>query len=428
MDNPILQKYKELTESQSSRRDGNKGHILLLLAAGFSYNQGYPLGSNINDEIRKLEKNEYQFDDEERLKRVLQDPKSKKDLSDANITLQKVYNYLVDVIKHYTSSLQSIDDFSYEDLYDGIDYSYDVNRKFDIMSEEYRKLSIPFVDDFLTHEQIVYRLPIVLNQIISHIIEKSQDSSLCDDVSRDIGYYDMYSNFLQYLQNKSESNIIDVFTLNHDTFFDSFKNINGLGDKICDGFDDYGSEYYGHVQMDGTDYRCRLERYTGRYSKPIRLYKIHGSLNYYQYFKEKRTNSVPLAIPQSFIKLKRGVTPLSVQKGRRSKMRYNNSLTPISHAAFLSGMEIKKKKYKSPFYYEKILKHFKNRISVADTIIIVGYSGNDVEINNYLSKYKSTKNVYIIDVKPGESVYLLRGLINAKLLVGDLNEKIKELI
>lgn len=428
MDNPILQKYKELTESQSSRRDGNKGHILLLLAAGFSYNQGYPLGSNINDEIRKLEKNEYQFDDEERLKRVLQDPKSKKDLSDANITLQKVFNYLVDVIKHYTSSLQSIDYFSYEDLYDGIDYSYDVKRKFDIMSEEYRMLSIPYVDDFLSHEQIVYRLPLVLNQIISHIIEKSQDSSLYDDVSRDIGYYNKYSNFLQYLQNKLNSNIIDVFTLNHDTFFDSFKNINGLGDKICDGFDDYGSDYYGHIHMGNTDYRCRLERYSGRYSKPIRLYKIHGSLNYHQYFKEKKTNTVPVAIPQSFIKLKRGVSPLSVQKGRRSRMRYDNSLAPISHADFLSGMEIKKKKYKNPYFYEKILKHFKNRLSQADTIIIVGYSGNDVEINNYLVNYKSTNNVYIIDAEPPKSVIELKDNLNAKLLIGDINIMIKNLM
>lgn len=429
MENKILKEYVYLTEGQSNQRQIRKGRIVLLLAAGFSYNQGFPLGSDVNREIMSLTKDKYQFGVDGNLKRVINNNcYSDQDSSDVDAILKKVYNFLVDVINHYTSSLASKNDFNYEDLYDGIDYSYDVSRKFDIMNDEYRNLSNQYVDDFLTHEQIVYRLPLVLNQIISHILEESQDSSLYSDVTRQSNDYSGYANFLRYLHTKSQSNVIDVFTLNHDTLFESFKSVYGLGDKMCDGFDDFGSEYYGIIRVNSIDYRCRLERYTGRYTKPIRLYKLHGSLDYYQFYKEKKTKSNSFALPMNFIKLKRGINPISIQKGKRSRMRYDNSLLPICHADFLSGVEIKKKKYKNQFLYDKLMRHFKNKLSHADTVIIIGYSGMDEGINTFLRSCLSGTKTYIIDAKPGESIMRLKENLSATLLVGDANVKILELI
>ena len=62
----------------------------------------------------------------------------------------------------------------------------------------------------------------------------------------------------------------------------------GWNNFLSDGFDEYGSEYYSVIAPQN-DYHIRLERYTAYYNTPIRLYKLHGSLDYVLYWeREKR--------------------------------------------------------------------------------------------------------------------------------------------
>lgn len=48
---------------------------------------------------------------------------------------------------------------------------------------------------------------------------------------------------------------------------------------MCDGFEELGSPFYGELLR---TYKCRLSRYTGKYTKKIRLYKLHASKDYYR--------------------------------------------------------------------------------------------------------------------------------------------------
>ena len=91
-----------------------------------------------------------------------------------------------------------------------------------------------------------------------------------------------YNSFLQYLSKLKKEYLVNIHTLNHDLFLESFNRSDYINGDISDGFDDFGSRYYGRLHIVGHDsYRCRLERYSGRYyGKPIRNSNCHEACKY----------------------------------------------------------------------------------------------------------------------------------------------------
>ena len=380
--------------------------IVLLLAAGFSHNRGYPLGNQLNERIKKLDKIEFV--------QVFKEQ-----------NLQNVYYFLIDIIGHYSSNVG--ENFNYEDLYDGIDLKFKVNRKFCVLSEEYRKLSEPYRTEFFTFRQLVYNLPIVYNWIILSLISEDGIRDVIENEHKEIDYL-YYKNFIKFLQEKSKSGLIEIFTLNHDLFIDTFKKVKGLEDKICDVFDDYNSTYYGEVSGKDGDYRCKLERYTARYYKPIRIYKLHGSFDYFPYYRKVETGGIPLAVPYRFVKLKGGIHPFGLIKLNRRTMEYEYSLSPDSNPDFLSGTEVKKAKYNNPNLYTRLFRKFKKKLIQANQVFIIGYGAKDEGINKYLCDNINKSNVTIFNYSPDYNVYRLQQKIGAEIIEGDFDEKILSLL
>lgn len=409
-----------------------KGKIVMLLGSGFSVDKGYPTGGSLNDSIAKLDKDQFRFD---YCGGIVSTKGRKISVYDISCDMDDInnlaYYFLVEALHHYIEKVGK-DNFNYEDFYDIIDVDRIVERKDNILSHEYRLKAEKYVDisDELEYRQLIHRLPILYNQIIAFFLKERNGQSFYDDVTCDIKTgYTSYSNFLDYLIMSSKTNIIDVFTLNHDMLFESFNRVKGLEGIISDGFDEYGSNYYALMRIDGCDYRCRLERYTGKYLSRIRLYKLHGSLDYVPYFKTIKTKTIPYAVPQNYIKLKKGISPFNISKSLGCKRHYEESLYPYSHADFLSGTKVKIQKYKNKYLYTKLHKRFRNALRNADMLIIMGYGAKDKKIEEqiFLNYDYKNKKTYIIDYDPKKEVEKLRSDLHAELLIGTINDQIKRI-
>ena len=404
MNNMILEEYIKTTEEAKSNTTFQKERIVLLLAAGFSIDAGYPTGSVVNSRLCSFTKEDFVVAPNGELldNRIKSFIPSK--VNDYNI-FEKAYLFLIDIIKHYTKNSDTA--FNYEDFYDAIEVEHKKNHPlvFDILSDEYRNLANGYLQD-VSYERLVSNLPIVYDQLITFAIKGNRNSVFYEDVCKDISCYPKYKNFLKYLIEKSKNSIIDVFTTNHDLLFESFRNCIGLNGKISDGFDDFGSEYFGIVRYENFDYRCRLERYTGKYDTPIRLYKLHGSLDYVLYHKEVKRkvivdgNRIELlyAKPSKYVKIKQGISPGEIYKSKRCRRKYDCSSTEI-RSDFLSGVQTKISKYDNPFLYRKLFSHFKRCLKSADKMIVIGYGCNDSKINELiLNNFNyAEKKVYMID-------------------------------
>ena len=404
MNNMVLEEYLKATEEATQNTTSQKERIVLLLAAGFSIDAGYPTGSVVNSRLCSFTKEDFVMASNGELldNRIKSFIPSK--VNDYNI-FEKAYLFLIDVIKLYTSNKDNA--FNYEEFYDAIEVEHKKNNPlvFDIWSDEYRDLAKGYTQN-ISYERLVSNLPMVYDQLITFAIKGNMNSVFYEDVSKDISCYPKYINFLNYLIEKSKTSILDVFTTNHDLLFESFRNCIELNGIISDGFDDFGSEYFGIVRNDDFEYRCRLERYTGKYDTPIRLYKLHGSLDYVLYHKGGKRKvtidgnriELPFAIPSKYVKIKQGISPGEIYKSKRCRRKYDCSSTEI-RSDFLSGVQTKISKYNNPFLYSKLFGRFKRCLKAADKMIVIGYGCNDSKINEIiLNNFNyADKKVYMID-------------------------------
>lgn len=431
--NKIIEQYKELIEKPKIAYIGKKKRIVMLLGAGFSIDQGYPKADDVANKIKAIKDGQYVFTTDGTL--CVSNNSIKKETGNY---YQKIFSFLLDLIALYTEKLEG--NFDYEAFYDIINLPLRKIRpgykpNFNIFSDECRKIGKKYTDELLSYEKLLLRLPVMYNQLIESVIkEEGNPNMFYGDTSTCISNYPKYTNFLYFLMKMSKSNIIDVFTLNHDLFFDSFKNIAELRDEvkshslISDGFDEYGSEFFGTIKYGDNYYRCRLERYTGRYNTPIRLYKLHGSFDYVLCYKTKRISNGNIAFPLKYIKTKNGMLPFSFEKSTRCKMKYEQCLTDYCES-FLSGTESKTLQYADELLYAKLFRRFDKCLENTDRLIIIGYSANDDEINDHIISHFSYKNgkCDIIDYNPGDNLMNLAKQINAKIYIGKINEQIKNI-
>ena len=94
--------------------------------------------------------------------------------------------------------------------------------------------------------------------MVAHLLKDADDNSWYEDMPTHIGPYHndpraSYNGFLQFLSNAKEEYLLHVHTLNHDLFFESFNRTDYINGDISDGFDDFGSRYYGKLHVEGCD-------------------------------------------------------------------------------------------------------------------------------------------------------------------------------
>lgn len=164
----------------------------------------------------------------------------------------------------------------------------------------------------------------------------------------------------------AEVTSIDLFTLNYDNLIESL--FSGWGIKYNDGFgtDDQGFNYYNSSLLD-------------KYSSGNRIIKMHGSLDWFYFYDNKRIARVAT---------ESGGTP-DLPADRRNQM---------SQSLILIGTFNKMLEYTRSIFND-MLCHFNRGMRCIDRLIISGYGFGDKGINsvlaNWFSQNKNNRAVII---------------------------------
>ncbi len=382
-----------------SKESKAKKHISLLLGAGFSIPAGYPLGEHVNKGIIEFENKNVAFSPDGTL--VERDNDDDSDFSHNSKSQHfKIFLFCNRLIKLYNEKNGG---FDYENFYDFIRPNAE---NADVLIPYYRNGCAEFCGT-CSYERMLWDVLPVFNQMVESLIKTKKDSPSAD-----------YKDFLNMIGEWSEDHFVDIHTLNHDLLFESFRRTFNLTGIISDGFDEYGSRYYGRLHCKDETHTVRLERYTGRYTTPVRLYKLHGSIDYVL-FHSDRTGSL---MPDKYVKRKCGMNYADLLRADGSKMRYEK-YPCACHADFLTGTESKIKRYGEPFF-KKLFHKFVNNLKNAEELIIIGYGCKDRKINQIITDNFDfrRKPSYIVDISPSEVVENFCRQINAKLVKSSVDK------
>lgn len=392
--------------------DGRKS-ISILLGAGFSAPMGYPIGNDMNESLLDFDDRFLDFAPCGSLATSTDGTKPTFQMGGVLNNHQKYFIFCKRLIKEYTKAHK--DKFDYEQFYDFI-------KTEEAKRERYQRLCDDLLDDCESYEHYLSNVSHIYNQMAAHLLKDKTGKSWYDDEPFKMNFYDGYNGFLTYLSELSHEFIVNVHTLNHDLLFESFNKTGFINGSISDGFDEYGSEYYGKLTAKGRTYHCRLERYKGRYNTPIRLYKLHGSLDYVPFY---RRNEYGWMIPENYVKIKWGIGAGNIMKSRESKVGYD--ISPFEyHADFLTGTTSKIKRYSEPLLFRKLFKKFRKNLRNAEMLIIIGYGCKDEGINEIIKENfdYNHKLLFIIDAyaKDESQVDLFKKELQAKLLRVQIND------
>lgn len=199
-----------------------------------------------------------------------------------------------------------------------------------------------------------------------------------------------------------------VHTLNHDLFFESLSSSDWLKGELSDGFQELGSPYYGRLQ---DQYMVRLSYFANEYPTRYRLYKLHGSLDQYPYYRQQTGLD-------GYVKIKPGVGSEDLfreSQEQDGQLQYERCWINY-HSDFLSGTTSKILRYDDPFYRE-IFTHFKQNLQKSKLLIIVGYGGADLKINALIGEhFPPDGRIYLVEPCPHADTQAFLTRFNAQLV------------
>lgn len=216
-------------------------HISILIGAGFSAPQGYPIGNTMNENILNFEKYNADFSPSGVLCCSTTGEKPTFQGEGILNLHQKHFVFCKRLIKKYAETHK----FDYEEFYDFI-------KSEEVYNSCYETLCDDLLDEYSDYGSFVFSLPDIYNQMVRYLLRDKDGNSFYENQPFHIGFVEHYDGFLKYLSHLKEDYIIDVHTLNHDLLFESFNKTEYINGSISDGFDEYGSEFYGILNRDNT--------------------------------------------------------------------------------------------------------------------------------------------------------------------------------
>jgi len=363
----------------------NLREVSFLLGAGFSKPMGYPIGDCLSEKILNQIQNfeNITFDS-------IGNPKYNTNESSLGFGLLKsIINYFIEQNKK----------FNYEEFYDYlIESAKDVDHLWMCYKKhEWYQLSIGELDKKEQNKRYIqelFHIKVLFNQLVKSMLNDKDEKVWYSSNFLCKSKLPEYNGFLQYLSNLQKKYDINIHTLNHDLFFESLNNSEWITGKICDGFEELGSSFYGEFTNKEETHKCRLSQYTGKYDKPIRLYKLHGSLDYYVY----KSKHGGIREPKEYIKTRNEISEFYKEfENEYGVLEYDNFPMHF-YPDFLTGTSSKIERYEDPIFYKKIFDLFKQNLNKADALVIIGYGFKDKEINRYIfEEFGKEKPCFVIN-------------------------------
>ena len=389
-------------------------NISFLLGAGFSKSAGYPTARELNSKIVSLDANDYWISSDGTV--IVNYEREENSANPVSGWGER--NFFYELVKWFEEDKGG---FNYEEFYDFLTQTEERNVGFGKFYEKFMSEFFKGAEEFRAmYDNVSNYLDSskrILNQIVLHFLKDSKNhNSYTANVSVIGPYcseYPAYNKFLNFLKKIVEKgSIVNVHTLNHDVFFEQFKNCDFFN-NLSDGFEELGSPYFAKIENKYDTLMIRLQQYTGSYNGNYRFYKLHGSLNYYPYYTQNGENGY-----DKHLKVVHGVSASNLYKeviNQEGSYEYENCWINY-HPDFLSGTTSKILRYKEPFY-EKLFKQFEENIGNADVLFVIGYGCGDIEINRIIyENLPSNCKVLIIEPYPSVRTEEFMQKINGKIL------------
>jgi len=338
-------------------------NVSFLIGSGFSVPAGYPTTTQLNERLCKIDASQISIHGRARFLDGETDPNAHIGMVEKKF-VQEFLKFYCDVI------LGSSEKFNYESF---IDYYRDLRA-----TRAYPERLVGFFDDFRRKHRIeTYGHQLLLDfhntfyQLLTHLLDKPLERVyLLEPYPRAC-----YS-FLHLVAELSRTHRVHFHTLNHDLYMEHLANSDSMRSEMDDGFEELGSTFFGVHPDRYEEYKVRLLRFTGKFEKPFCLYKLHGSIDHFQFHDGDKLD---------LIKLKRQVSRWQIFKEveEDGALQYVNN--PIADFPdFLSGKTSKTEWYEFRTYYPTVFNHFKDNLHSSNTLIIIGYGFGDEKINEYI--------------------------------------------
>jgi len=358
----------------------------ILLGAGFSLKAGYPSGqmlnqkffSNVEKKILRQSSSEWMWDEYDEA------TSNNGRLNSEHLNISYLLSELVEAYQKETSQF-----FDYEEFYDWFLKNYDdkdlikqccdrvnsrLKKEFNMPDTSRHYFKQPDINEYRTIRE-------AYNYLIADLLQRPYDRE------KTLPYY---SQFIDLIKNSSETNI---FTINHDTLVEFLLDRNNI--KYSDGFSVDNSIIAGESNQ-------ILEMFSDHYSQNTRIYKLHGSINYYLFTELKSneggvysgTGNYWFFKPNTYWN-KHNARKIDPQTGAIIQALNSNILPQ-----FLTGKS-KMDVINTHSIYKHIYAHFANSFGATDRLVIIGYSYRDKHINEIIKKAVDSYDFYIVNINPG---------------------------
>lgn len=347
-------------------------NISLLIGSGFSAPAGFPTAPEMNERLRKIDATEIgNYTDESAW--FLEGEKNPNP-SWKNRFVQEFLEFYNDCV------LKPDEKFHYEIFFD----YYNQWRSLD----EYPEDLTTFLKDFLEkyhvdtdEHDLLFQFDLIFNQLIRHLLSKPFDRAYSKAYPKEYdSNYLKYKAFLDLVNNLHAQYAIHIHSLNHDLYLEHLATFDNISTELDNGFEEFGSPYYGWLRDEDEDFMVRLSRFTNKFEQQICLYKLHGGIDHY-WFRDDDGNI-------ELIKLKKKINKIDVFKEVIivGKSKYVNHPMHI-YSDFLSGTTAKIERYDRGTYYPAIFKHFEDNLISSNNLITIGYGFADSKINHCLKTF-----------------------------------------
>lgn len=373
-------------------------HFSFLLGSGFSIPDGYPSTSQLNEKLKKINADEIKIHTSMSARFL---DEGEKDLNPWSGKEDKLF--VQRFLEFYNERILQGKEFHYEDFYD----FYIELHSTETLDEKCQK----FFDDFRKesgqeddHNNFLMRFNYTFNQLVYKQLYRWPEQ-----VSFENECEPSYAAFLNLLEELKKDYKIHLHSLNHDLLVEKLAHSFTIGENFSDGFEEIGSPFYGdHHHSEKIEDRfitkvvhpVRLRRFANEFSKVFCLYKLHGSVDNYDFNFENKEYTM--------IKVPYGVQKESLRKeyfNKEGKRDYYSDFFQIT-PDFLSGTTKKVLSYNRGHYYKSLFDHFTDNLIESDFLIVIGYGFGDKKINEYLIDaflVDEKKRMIVIDIRKPQS-------------------------
>ena len=335
-----------------------------VLGAGFSAPAGYPLAWDINSRFRELS-----------------DPHSFFRLTSTEWVWREHYQQEVsgpDGIANFFLLRELIDGYaaptgvwSYEGLYQ---HAIDLAEKDQVVREELyeraraRIRTTEFhseqspLDSYIDPTQARWELKDLFNGLISDLLRATATDLVIDQT---------YNGFIGHVRATGRN--VSVVTLNHDLLLEKLFDKAGL--SFSDGFTKQGSPI---TDMENNP----LKVFNGQFPEPIKVYKLHGSVDMYRYYATEQVDSTTREFTGRHFYVK--TSDFRAKHFNRMRGQLHGSAMALSmQPEFLTGND-KLGLITSDHMYRDLFQRGKHDLVHAEAVYVIGYGLGDQHINDML--------------------------------------------